>query len=192
MTDQTPRPGTGPTKKQMTIYRAELGRPDAEAREDQAREARRADRGARRAAAGESTTVAGAKGAAGAKSDAPPRAARKRSANAGRIAAAGIGIAAMAGLVANMEISAGNAQTGKAGASTVSLVTQPAARNPHQGAVLVKLAEARAHKPIVLTPHAVVNTVSAQSSGGGSYSAAGSYSAPAAAAPVASSGGSRP
>ena len=85
MTDQTPRPGTGPTKKQMTIYRAELGRPEAEAREDQAREARRAARGERRAASGEKGATAGAKRAAGAQCDAQPRAARKRSANAGRI-----------------------------------------------------------------------------------------------------------
>jgi hypothetical protein len=180
MTDQTPRPGTDPAQKPITIYRAELGLTEAEARDAQVREERHAARGARRVAAA-------------AKSDAPPRAARKRSANAGRIAAAGIGIAAMAGLVANMEISAGNAQTTKAGVSTASLVTQPAARNPHQGAVANKLAVARANKPIVLTPHAVVNTVSAPSSGGGgSYSAAASYSAPAAAAPVASSGGSHP
>ncbi len=97
----------------------------------------------------------------------------------------------MAGLVANMEITAGHAQTAKV--STASLVAQHAAKNPHQGAVLGQLAVAKANKPIVLTPHAVVNTVSAPSSGGGgSYSGASSYSAPAAAAPAASSGGSHP
>ena len=102
-----------------------------------------------------------------------------------------IGIAAMAGLVANMEVSAGRAQAATK-VSTASLVTQHTAKNPHQAAVLGNLAVAAANKPIVLTPHAVVNTVSAPASSGGSYSGASYSAAPAASAPVASSGGSKP
>jgi len=168
----------------MTIYRTEQIQDGAETRAAADRGARRADRDAKRAASAPGPPL---------EAPAPPRPPRKRSGNGGRIAAAGIGIAAMAGLVANMEISAGRAQTATT-VSTASLVAQHAAGNPHQAAVLGKLAEAKANKPIVLTPHAVVNTVSAPASSGGSYySGAASYSAaPAAAAPVASSGGSAP
>lgn len=190
MTDQTPRPGTGPQKRPVTIYRSEQVRDAAETRAVADRDARRADRDAQRAASAPPLAA-----------PAPLRPARKRSATGGRIAAAGIGIAAMAGLVANMEITAGRAQAASPGspassASAASLVAQHAARNPHQAAVLGNLAVAKANQPIVLTPHAVVNTVSAPSSGGsysgGSYSGASSSAAPAAAAPVASSGGSAP
>ena len=97
----------------------------------------------------------------------------------------------MAGLVANMEVSAGRAQAATK-VSTASLVTQHTAKNPHQAAVLGNQAVAAANKPIVLTPHAVVNTVSAPASSGGSYSGASYSAAPAASAPVASSGGSKP
>ena len=158
------------TDKRITVYRVD----DAgEASEAGARDAKRAVPLTPRA------------------NPAPPRAARKRSGNGGRIAAAGMGIAAMAGLVANMEITARRAQAATK-VSTTSLVTQHTAKNPHQAAVLGKLAVAAASKPIVLTPHAVVNTVSAPASGGGSYSGASYSAAPAASAPVASSGGSRP
>ena len=165
----------------MSVYRSEQIKDAADTRMAVDRDARRADRDAKRAAPAPPLVA-----------PAPPRASRKRSGNGGRIAAAGIGIAAMAGLVANMEVSAGRAQAATK-VSTASLVAQRAAKNPHQGAVLGKLALAKSNKPIVLTPHAVVNTVSAPASSGGSYSGAASYSAaPAAAAPVASSGGSAP
>ncbi len=193
MTDETPRPDAGPQKNPVTIYRGEDIKDADETRAAADRDARRADREAKRAAP-DAKRVAPAPpvSAPDAKrvAPAPPRAPRKRSGNGGRIAAAGIGIAAMAGLVANMEVSAGRAQAATK-VSTASLVTQHAAKNPHQGAVLGNLAVAAAKKPIVLTPHAVVNTVSAPASSGGSYSAA-SYSAAPAAAPVASSGGSKP
>ena len=110
-------------------------------------------------------------GACEAQAPDPRRAPRKRTATRGRIAAAGIGVAAMTG----------------------GIVTQHAAKNPHQAAILGNIAVAKANEPIVLAPHAVVNTVSASPSGGGGSYSGGSYSAaPAAAAPVASSGGSRP
>ena len=186
MTDQTPRPDVGPQKRPMNLYRSEQSQDAAETREAADRDARRADREAKRAAPDAKRAAQAPPLAA----PAPTRAPRKRSGNGGRIAAAGIGIAAMAGLVANMEVSAGRAQAATK-VSTASLVTQHAAKNPHQGAVLGNLAVAAAKKPIVLTPHAVVNTVSAPASSGGYYSAA-SYSAAPAAAPVASSGGSKP
>jgi hypothetical protein len=119
-----------------------------------------------------------------------PQPARKRHTVAGgRIAAAGVGIAAMMGLVANMEVANGNAKAvtpAKVSATSV----QRAAKGVRQGtpAAPGEVAAAKVNHPIVLTPHAVVNTVSAPSSGGssgGGYA----YSAPAA-APVASSGGS--
>jgi len=177
MTDQTPRPDAGPQKRPMNIYPSEQSQDAAETRAAADRDARRADRDVKRAA------------------PAPPVAAsaapRKRSGNGGKVAAVGIGIAAMAGLVANMEVSAGRAQAATK-VSTASLVAQHAAKNPHQAAVLGNRAVAAASKPIVLTPHAVVNTVSAPASSGGSYSGASYSAAPAAAAPVASSGGSKP
>ena len=182
MTDQTPRPDAGPQKRPMTIYRSEQVRDAAETRAAADRDARRTDRDAKRAAPAPASPLA---------NPAPPRATRRRSGNGGRIAAAGIGIAAMAGLVANMEVSAGRAQAATK-VSTASLVTQHTAKNPHQSAVLGNQAVAAANKPIVLTPHAVVNTVSAPASSGGSYSGASYSAAPAASAPVASSGGSKP
>jgi hypothetical protein len=122
----------------------------------------------------------------------PAQPARKRHTVAGgRIAAAGVGIAAMMGLVANMEVANGNAQA--ASETKLSAVSaQRTAKGVRQGTPTApgEVATAKVSKPIVLTPHAVVNTVSAPSSGGsggGGYA----YSAPApASAPVASSGGS--
>jgi hypothetical protein len=127
---------------------------------------------------------------------------RARGVTAGRVVAAGAGIAAMVGLVAQMQV---------AGASTAGVAPQapvPAGPNPstallrweqgvHQGPATdpQRYAAVDARKPIVLTPHTIVNTVGGGSSSGGysgGYAAsAPSYSAPAA-APVASSGGSAP
>ena len=120
----------------------------------------------------------------------------------GRIAAAGVGIAAMLGLAANMQVAEGNAQAASTAKSSAQSV-QRVVKGVHQGtkAAPGQVASAKVRRPIVLTPHAVVHTVSAPSSGGysgGSYSSGGSgsaYSAPAAAAapaaaPAASTGGS--
>ncbi len=129
----------------------------------------------------------------------PPQ--KRRGVAAGRIAAAGIGLAAMAGLVANMEVASGKAPS------------QPAADagpRPALGAVRWeqsafhgpatqpgRIADAGKVRPIVLTPHTVVHTVGGGPSGGSSASSSAGPSAgysapaPAAAAPVASSGGSR-
>jgi hypothetical protein len=122
---------------------------------------------------------------------AAPPAGKRRSAAGGRIVAAGVGIAAMLGLVANMEVADGSAKAvTPVKASPTS--DQRAAKGVRQGTTAApgRVAAAQVKRPIVLTPHAVVHTVTAPSSGGssgGGYA----YSAPAAAAaPVASSGGS--
>lgn len=117
----------------------------------------------------------------------------------GRIAVAGIGIAAMIGLVANMEVADGRTQSANPTPPS-GLVSQRTAKSAHQGAAVGpgKVAAAKASRPIVLTPHAVVHTVSAPASGGSGGGSGGSYSggsgyaaAPApAAAPVASTSGS--
>jgi len=125
----------------------------------------------------------------GARDKATPPVRRRHSVARGRIAAAGVGIAAMLGLVANMEVADGNAKAASP-AKSPALSVQRAAKGVRQGtpAAPGEVAAAKVNHPIVLTPHAVVNTVSAPSSGGsggGGYA----YSAPAA-APVASSGGS--
>ena len=117
---------------------------------------------------------------------------RRPSAAGGRIAAAGIGIAAMLGLVANMEVADGNAKAASP-AKSPAVSAQRTAKGAHHGTAPApgKVAAAKVKRPIVLTPHAVVHTVSAPSSGGYSGGSGGgyAYSAPAA-APVASSGGS--
>jgi hypothetical protein len=126
----------------------------------------------------------------GARDKAAPPARRRHSFAGGRVAAAGVGIAAMLGLVANMEVADGNAKAASPAKSPAPAV-QRAAKSVRQGTTgaPARVAAAKVKGPIVLTPHAVVHTVSAPSSGG--YSGGSGYSAPAAAAaPVASSGGS--
>jgi hypothetical protein len=124
----------------------------------------------------------------GARDKAAPPARRRQSVAGGRIVAAGVGIAAMLGLVANMEVADGNAQSASP-AKSPAPSAQRAEKGVRQGtpAAPGEVAAAKVSKPIVLTPHAVVNTVSAPSTSG--YSGGSGYSAPAA-APVASSGGS--
>jgi len=102
---------------------------------------------------------------------------------------AGIGIAAMLGLVANMEVADGRIRSAKP-ASSSALVSQRAAKGEHQRAAAGpgKVAAATVSRPIVLTPHAVVHAVSAPAAGG--YSGGSGYAVAAAAAPVASTGGS--
>ncbi len=128
---------------------------------------------------------------------APDRAApgrrRCHSAAKGRIAAAGIGIAAMVGLVANMQVADGQTKAAQPAPSPAQATRDTAkSARPGSAAAPGRVAAAKVKRPIVLTPHAVVNTVSAPSSGGSGY--ASGYSAPAAApaaAPVASTSGSR-
>jgi hypothetical protein len=130
---------------------------------------------------------------------------RKHPARASRIAAAGIGVAAMLGLASGLEI-AGRAQTSGSTPATGAARTTPtpsrAARSSARRTVAVL-----SRRPIVLTPRAVVHvvrgaapaasggsaayghvaSVSATSSSSGQASA--SVSAPAA-APVATTSGS--
>jgi len=115
---------------------------------------------------------------------------RRHSVAGGRIAAAGVGIAAMVGLVANMEVTDGNAKSATPATSS-ALSSERTAKGVRHGASVApgQLAFAKVKRPIVLTPHAVVHTVGAPSSGG--YSGGSSYVASApAAVPVASTGGS--
>jgi hypothetical protein len=114
----------------------------------------------------------------------------KRSTAGGRIAATGVGIAAMLGLVANMEMADVHAKAAAPTAPSAAKSAQRSVKGVRQGtAAPGKVATAKQNRPIVLTPHAVVHTVAAPSSGGGGGGYAYSASAPAA-APVASSGGS--
>jgi hypothetical protein len=128
----------------------------------------------------------------GAPRPAPRPTSRSHSVAGGRIAAAGVGIVAMLGLVANMEVADGRTQSPTPTKST-SLVSQRAAKGVHHGAAAApgKIAAARVKRPIVLTPHVVVHTVTAPSSGGSGGGYAYAASAPAS-APVASTSGSRP
>jgi hypothetical protein len=124
---------------------------------------------------------------------------RARGVTAGRVAAAGIGVAAMLGLAAQMQVAGG---TDAAATATAPAPAGPAPstgllrweQSVHQGPATdpQRYAAADTRKPIVLTPHTIVNTVGGGSTGGSSSAGyAPSYSAPAA-APVASSGGSAP
>ena len=135
-----------------------------------------------------------------------PAGRRTRGVTAGRVVAASAGIAAMVGLVAQMQV-AGAATAGAAPEWPASSGPKPSTallrweQGVHQGPATnpQRYAAADARTPIVLTPHTIVNTVGGGSSGGsssggysGGYAAsAPSYSAPAA-PPVASSGGSAP
>lgn len=115
---------------------------------------------------------------------------RRHSVAGGRIAAAGMGIAAMLGLVANMEIADGRAKAATPTPPSAQS-SQRVAKGLRQGtAAPGKVAAAKQSRPIVLTPHAVVHTVSAPSSSGGSGGGYAYSAAAPAAAPVASSGGS--
>ena len=133
-------------------------------------------------------------------SEAPrPRHTARRS----RIAAVGVGVAAMAGLVGNMEVAGSHAHTA-ATATPAPLPPMPGAKAETAYRHKVALERLSAvSMPIVLTPHAVVHTVvtPAAPSGGSYAGSSGGYSggtayaaapARAAAAPVASTGGSHP
>ena len=101
---------------------------------------------------------------------------------AGRVVAAGAGIAAMVGLVAEMQVAGGSAAAAAAAAPVPAGSTPDSAllrreHGVHQGPATdsQRFAVADARKPIVLTPHTIVNTVGGGSSGGysGGYAAAG-------------------
>ena len=132
--------------------------------------------------------------------DTGARGTERRSGAGGKIAVAGFGIAALLGLVTNMEVTEGRAKAAEP-ASSPALASLPTAKGAHQGARAAPgvVAVAKVNKPIVLTPHAVVHTVGGASSGGysgggSSYSGGSGYTAaaPAAApaAPVATTSGS--
>ena len=91
---------------------------------------------------------------------------------------AGVGIAALLGLVTNMEVTEGRAKSADP-ASSPALVSLRTAKGAHAGPApgLVKVAAVKASRPIVLTPHAVVHTVGAPATGGsgGSYSGGSGY-----------------
>jgi hypothetical protein len=103
----------------------------------------------------------------------------------------------MAGLVANMEVASSETppapDTGPSPTLGALRWEQSAFRGP--ATQPRRVADAGKTRPIVLTPHTVVQTVGGGSSAGSSGGSASGYSAPApaapAAAPVASSGGSR-
>jgi hypothetical protein len=126
---------------------------------------------------------------------------RRHPARKSRIAAMGIGVAAMAGLAGHMEVA------GRHATATATTASTPAPLAP---TLLDKGETARRHTvadqrlaavnmPIVLTPHVVVHTVAAPAApsyagSSGGYSGGTTYAAaPArAAAPAASTGGSHP
>ena len=117
-----------------------------------------------------------------------------------RIAAMGVGVAAMAGLVGNMEVAGSHATTATT-ATPTPLPPQPGAKAETAYRHKVALERLKAvNLPIVLTPHAVVHTVAAPAApsyaaSSGGYSGGTAYAAAApvrAAAPVASTGGSHP
>ena len=132
------------------------------------------------------------------------RAGTRPAARRSRIAAVGIGVAAMVGLVSTMEVSGSHAQA-TAGASATAGPSLALDAAYHRAMALRRATAAALNRPIVLTPHTVVHAVGGSSSGGsgGYVSSAGSgytttsssssaSSAPAApaAAPVASTSGS--
>lgn len=106
-----------------------------------------------------------------------------------RIAAVGIGVAAMVGLVSNMEVSGSRAQAKDPAGSTAKSPARAKLGLPRSRSG--KAVASR--RPIVLTPHAVVHTVAAPAAGGSGGSGGSGYVAAAApvAAPAASTGGSR-
>ena len=109
-----------------------------------------------------------------------------------RIAALGIGVAAMAGLVSNMEVTDGRAQAVGPAPSSAGIRENPTAVT---GTARARSRQTAAPRPIVLTPRAVVRTVTIPAAGGSSVSGGSTSAAPAPAtapaAPAASTSGSR-
>jgi hypothetical protein len=120
--------------------------------------------------------------------------ARKHAAGRSRFVAAGVGVAAMAGLVAQMDVTYGRAQSTQLASVSSAAAQKAAAHAQRVAAARAAKAVAKANRPIVLTPHAVVKVVNVATSSSGSsggYSGGSAYVAPApAAAPVASTSGS--
>jgi hypothetical protein len=105
-----------------------------------------------------------------------------------RIVAFGIGLAAMAGLVGNMQVANGRAKATDPSPSPTGPAHRAAAAADRAGA---QSRQASASRPIVLTPHAVVRSVATPASGGSGSSGRSGYAAPApAAVPVATTSGS--
>lgn len=125
----------------------------------------------------------------------------RHTARRSRIAAMGVGVAAMAGLVGNMEVAGSHASVAAVKPTTTPLPPQPDAKAEMAYRHKVALERLTAvNLPIVLTPHAVVHTVAAPAApsyaaSSGGYAGGSAYAAAApvrAAAPVASTGGSHP
>jgi hypothetical protein len=105
-----------------------------------------------------------------------------------RVAAFGIGVATMTGLVGNMQIASGHDQATDPAPSSTSQTHRATAAADRAGA---RARAAAARRPIVLTPHAVVRSVTAPASGGSGSSGGSAYPTPApAAAPAATTSGS--
>jgi hypothetical protein len=105
-----------------------------------------------------------------------------------RIAAFGIGVATMAGLVGNMQVANGRAKATDPAPPPTGQIHRAAAAAERGGA---QARSAAARRPIVLTPHAVVHSVAAPATGGSGSSGGSGYAAPApAVAPVATTSGS--
>jgi hypothetical protein len=126
---------------------------------------------------------------------------RRHPAQKSRIAAMGIGVAAMAGLAGHMDV-AGRHAAAKAATASTPAPLAPTLQDKAEAVRRHTVADQRlsaVSMPIVLTPHAVVHTVAAPAAPSyarsyGGYSGGTTYAAaPArAAAPAASTGGSHP
>jgi hypothetical protein len=118
----------------------------------------------------------------------------RHAARRSRIAAVGVGAAVMAGLVSQMEISANSAQATATPVPPAGPAKRAAADALSAARAKATAAATAASRPIVLTPHAVVNTVAGPATTSSSASSGSGYVAPAApaAAPAATTGGSQP
>ncbi len=116
---------------------------------------------------------------------------RRHPAARARIAAAGIGVGAMLGLASNMEVTYNRAHSANA-KSLAPAASHRAILAANRGTATKATAAVKSSRPIVLTVHVVVRTVSAPSTGGyvGSGYAAPAPAAAPAAAPVATTSGS--
>jgi hypothetical protein len=102
---------------------------------------------------------------------------RRHPAARARIAAAGIGVGAMVGLAANMDVTYARAHPANANPVSTTAAHR-AALAARQGAAAQAAAVAKANRPIVLAIHTVVTKVNAPAATGGGY-VGSSYTAPA-------------
>jgi hypothetical protein len=98
-----------------------------------------------------------------------------------RIAALGVGVAAMAGLVSNMEVADSRAQVAVPEPSSAWILESATVAADTAGARSRQIA---APRPIVLTPRVVVHTVTAPATGGGSSGSGGATTAAPTVAPA--------